>query len=308
MAPEHLKPNVSAFEDSLEASLKGVPDVLRQSLKKVFGEQISIEGDTVRWWAKPHAIASPAPVPGWPGLGGRAVKLTVQATGKQTKLQDALTAHGINSAGAMTDVQASALISSLREQRPVKAKQIATVNADPAHPLLTAKFISATVQEFLAFLPRRIVKALPKLNVESTQPITNLGEYERGGLVKLSDAHTTAEVARETIFHELAHWLHMELPASNRWVAGIMHHFELRTRGEPVVHLGGNNGTGKRDKWWHAYMGRIYGRTEEQSHLGLEFVTKNFELLADPVKLAQAWSSSQAARDDIMLAFQILFA
>lgn len=53
LAPESLKPNVSAFANALEASLKGVPDVLRTSLKKVFGKQIAIDGDTVTWVSKP---------------------------------------------------------------------------------------------------------------------------------------------------------------------------------------------------------------------------------------------------------------
>ena len=84
VAPQEvLKPNVSDFENTLEASIKGIPDVLRQSLQKVFGKQIQMTGDTARWVPvtqqkapvpadlakpietkiKPQTKAKPAPAP-----------------------------------------------------------------------------------------------------------------------------------------------------------------------------------------------------------------------------------------------------
>lgn len=71
--------------------------------------------------------------------------------------------------------------------------------------------------------------------------------------------------------------------------------------------LGNYNQTGLRDQWWEVYMGRVYNHPQEATHLGIEFPTRNFELLTDPNRLAAVWSKSPEARDDIYLALKGLY-
>jgi len=157
------------------------------------------------------------------------------------------------------------------------------------------------------FLPPFVVNSLPPLHVQVCDWLNAYGEYNKG-LVKLGGVNLKTKVkARETIFHELAHWVHLELPGTHPWVQAIKAHFEARTSGEEVVSLGNYNLTGLRDQWWEVYMGRVYNLPEEATHLGVEFPTRNFELLADPNRFAAVWSKSPEAREDIYLALKGLY-
>jgi hypothetical protein len=49
---ERLTPSVKRDQEELEASVKGLPDDMRAALQAAFGNQISINGDKVRWTAQ----------------------------------------------------------------------------------------------------------------------------------------------------------------------------------------------------------------------------------------------------------------
>lgn len=51
---ERLEPASADFNDELQASGRGIPPEIRKALSDVFGEQIDISGDTVRWKDQPH--------------------------------------------------------------------------------------------------------------------------------------------------------------------------------------------------------------------------------------------------------------
>lgn len=48
-APQVQKPGLKAFQDGLEASVKGLDDGMKQKLKAVFGGQIQFDGDLATW-------------------------------------------------------------------------------------------------------------------------------------------------------------------------------------------------------------------------------------------------------------------
>lgn len=50
-----VKPNDKGFADKLEASVKDVSTELKQALKGVFGDQVEVDGDKVRWKGDPKA-------------------------------------------------------------------------------------------------------------------------------------------------------------------------------------------------------------------------------------------------------------
>lgn len=154
-----------------------------------------------------------------------------------------------------------------------------------------------------------MVQKLPALKFSVVQSKSFYGSYDGSGILKLSSAALKeADKVKSTIFHEMAHWVHRELPGTHPWVKEIREHFEARTVGEAIGKLPGyGNAYGKQDHWWEVYMGRIYGYPMEGTHLGLEFPTRNFELLADPARLAAVWSSSDYAREDIRLALKGLY-
>jgi len=52
LAPESQQPGLKAFQEGLEASVKGLDDTMRQKLKGIFKDQIEIEEDVIRWKPK----------------------------------------------------------------------------------------------------------------------------------------------------------------------------------------------------------------------------------------------------------------
>lgn len=202
-------------------------------------------------------------------------------------------------------------------------------------PVLTEKLIREVFADFVSYLPPNVARDLPAFTVGCVRTNRYAGAYmpswypqaRNGPVLNLATQQMRSEAhVRSTLFHELAHWLHLELPADHAWVKEVKTHFEKRTAGEAVVNLGNGLGTGKRDKWFDAYMGRIYelksaaAATHAEAHLGMEFPTRCLELLApgfptmkNPTPLSVAanfaavWNSSPEARDDILLALKGLY-
>jgi SPP1 gp7 family putative phage head morphogenesis protein len=267
----------------------------------------------------------------------KATRAVTTATAS-TSVDEALAMFGIDRTKPITETQAAALIEELKESTPANGRaKIAAIKGVPRkHPAITKALIQRTVDEFAEFLPPSVVSRLPQFTIHVSRTNAWSGAYmpswdvraTGGPVLNLSSRNlVTPEGLRHTLFHELAHWLHLESPDNDAWVNEIKDHFNLRTAGEAVVNLGGNLGTGKRDKWFDAYMGRIYGSIPSTSadhsggaHLGMEFPTRCLELLAPqaptlknpnppsiPAKWAEVWNSSQEARDDLTLALKGLY-
>ncbi|HSI15710.1 MAG TPA: hypothetical protein VK961_26925, partial [Chthoniobacter sp.] len=61
---EKITPNAQEFDDSLAASVQGLDDQMRGALKKIFGDQVKIEGDTAIWQGNTGAMPGlPPPEP-----------------------------------------------------------------------------------------------------------------------------------------------------------------------------------------------------------------------------------------------------
>jgi len=258
------------------------------------------DGRTVWAWLNGAKASKVKNVKGSPLPGAPAVSAS---------LDDALAIAGIaDRKKPITVKQAEALIEELKELKPVKVSaKLTAVSGAHSKGFLTKSFIRKQTQEFMNFLPPAVVAQLPPLRIIVADWLAVYGEYNSGTIKLGGLTLRTPQKARQTIFHELTHWLHRELPGTHPWVQEIKAHFEACTANDAVTVLGNYGVTGKTDKWWEVYMGRIYGFAEEATHLGLEFPTRNFELLADANRMAAVWSKSPEAREDIYLALKGLY-
>ncbi len=267
-------------------------------------------------WAAKTEIEKGVTVASWIGDGVATKKPRLKrpkkapAVGKaSTNVDEALAIAGIDPLQPITEAQAKALIEELKEAAPADGlAKISSIAGAPKKGTLTEKFIQREVQAFVSHLPPDVVKDLPQLKFSIKASKSWKGQYFKGGPVNLSKTWLKTEKdARATLYHELGHWVHRELPGDHPWVQEIKAHFERRTLGEALGTLPSYACPGKRDQWWEEYMGRVYSFPEERTHLGLEFPTRNFELLSDPARMAAVWSQSPEAREDIRLALKGLY-
>lgn len=284
----HMAPDLQTLKDRYD------PDVWKEFERFAKRTEIS-EGQSV-----------------WTWLGGKAGR-TAKKAAKQaataalsTTVTEALAIAGIDAtAGTMTREQALLLLEELKEDSPATEKDVISSIAG-AGPQVEAALRNMT-EAFLAFVPRSVAKALPKLALEVKRTHGSNGYWAGDGRVVIGNHLMDMDEMRRVVFHELGHWLHMNLPGDHLVVKGIKARFEQRTKGERIRRLEGYGVTGKRDQWWEAYMGRIYRRADESTHLGVEVPSRCLELLMNPARFAQVWNTGQTARDDISLVLQILY-
>ncbi len=199
-------------------------------------------------------------------------------------------------AAAWTATDAGKLIAALAKPGAVKVTEKITgfSGADKSGEF-SAATLRSHAQDFLTMLPTDIARDLPAFNMEIVNKSGFLGEYEPGAkTLRLSKSALKMDAdplrARETLFHEMTHWLHLHGPAE--WRANLKAHFDKRTAGEKIVQLVPYRGSGKRDKWYDAYAGRIYDGnkllgSDAKPSDGLELPTRHLQLLANPAKLAR---------------------
>lgn len=304
-APWSEKGNLRPSWAYLESLYSEDPEAFA-AFREWAGKTEIAKGQTVSMWIEGKAakraksIKAPAVLPAAPAAP--AVPLASSATA----------AEALQMAGISMDQRASAaqmrkLVAELKEDAPATAP-IRVLRGLPSTGALAEDRVRAVIQEFVDLVPPQVVARLPDLAVSGCHAGDAFGSYSKGGILRLSVVLLRSEEKmRSTIFHELTHWVHRELPGDHPWVRKIKAHYEARTAGEPMITLPKYGSKGKRDKWYEEYAGRIYGFREESTHLGLEFPTRHLELLSDPAKLARVWSSSQEARDDIALSLEGLY-
>lgn len=223
-------------------------------------------------------------------------------------LEESLRKIGLDGASDATAEDMRALLDELREERPVRIDDVVTaIVTEAGHAVLTDAAVRAWTHEFLDFVPRQVAKKLPKLTISTEALAGQRGNYSVGGHLRLDTGSLTdATQARRTLWHELTHWLHIERPDADAWVAAIKGHFEVRTKGEKVGLLAGYAAArGKRDQWFDAYAGRIYGW--EGDKLGVEVPTRYMELLTlDADALARHWNHAPT-RETLMVVLRGLF-
>jgi hypothetical protein len=249
----------------------------------------------------PPAPVAPAPIP-------------APAPVKQPTLQATLAALGLDGKAMVTGDDMRALMAALQESQPVAEADVLedVTNAKAAHGEAQ---IRGWTQELLNMVPSSVVRLLPKLRIRVRSLSGAHGEYSlaannqgRGELSLNSSPRPEPEV-RRTLWHELTHWLHMELPGSHPWVKQLVDHFRARTAGEQVAQLPhyGPGTRGKRDDWYEPYAGRIYNASWEATHEGVELPTRYVELLSlPPEELALHWNNPKT-RETLLIVLEGFF-
>ena len=282
---QRVTPSNFGFNHGLGASMKRLAPDLVDKLRAAFGHQITIEGDTMRWTnaTAPAAPAVPVPVP-----------VPVPAPSLKPKAQslaDILAEVGLTSEAKATPEQMATLREALREASPISQKAvIKSVTGTDAAGNLSTTNLRQMVQDFLNFFPPDLVSQLPKLKI-FVGKIDGNGSY-LDAQVKLNYRRLLhdPQQLRQTLYHELMHWIHIEGPAGYRQV--INQHFQARTAGELTKRLPnyGRNVVGLKDDWYEVYAGRIY-YGHPYGGQGLEVPTRYIEWLAMPSdKMAFLWN------------------
>jgi SPP1 gp7 family putative phage head morphogenesis protein len=222
-------------------------------------------------------------------------------------LEGMLEALGMNQ-GKVTAEHARRLWEEMAEENPVTADELKIVFRGRKSGTLSEKNIRQNFQELLSRLPRKVVEALPAIEVEVANCDGALGEYSYVNkrlrlapkLAKMPDQ------ARSTLFHEMMHWVHIHGP--KEYADAIRTHFEARTAGEKLDVLPGySRAKGKLDRWYEAYAGRVYGMPVEQTHMGLEVPTRYVQILAmKPEEVAAYWNDP-AQRETMRVVLGIFF-
>jgi hypothetical protein len=286
---QRAEPALTNFNERLQASVKHLDPDLRAKLKEQFGEQIEIEGESARWRSSSSPTPAPAPVP---VPEPTPAPVTEPKSTPRPTLDEVMENAGVLGKDQVTKSDMIRLRRELQEAAPVKESEvIARIKGADKSGALTDAGVRGVVQEFLDFLPPELVRQLPKLTVD-IKGINAHGQYGLGGSLELSPFLTTDEArARQTIFHELMHWVHREGPKEYR--EAITAHFRARTAGEKIVHLPNYPAAirGKTDKWYEPYAGRVYG-FERPGEDGLEVPTRYIEWLAMPPAVqAELWNN-----------------
>ncbi len=207
-------------------------------------------------------------------------------------IEAALARLGLDKKVQWTEDDVRALISELRETAPAKAADVVSeILGDNAKGKFSAKSVTGAVQDFVNFLPGPLAKSLPKFSILLAQSLGNdlEGSYsDTAHVLKISkSAHAKGGMVkvRETIYHELMHWVHLHGPPEYRDAIKAL--YDQRTAGEPLVNVGYTNPL-RKDKWWWNYAGTQYLTRDETNQTvgGLEVPTTHVELLANPAKLA----------------------
>jgi SPP1 gp7 family putative phage head morphogenesis protein len=260
------------------AELKGRYDAQTWSEFEAWARQQPIDSTRTVWeWMSGQTILPPTapaklPTPP-PGLSFAGV---LGALGLDKKL-----------AWESTDIPA--ILSALKKPAPIsqKAKILKITGALPEGPLSNAE-LRASMQGILDMLPAGVAQDLPPITIRVRQHVDGaMGDYSTAKKeLRLSTNHLSLrspEAQKETVWHEMMHWVHLHGPESYR--EAIHAHFLQKTQGEALVNLGyGAKTMGKRDHWWDAYAGRVYPYFGET---GTEVPTRYFQLFANPAKFLQ---------------------
>lgn len=296
---EVVQPAEQPFNEKLKASTRGLDPEMIEHLKKSFGNQITITGNEARWnpptepAPTPTPVPSPAPSPapapqpqpsspvaGTPppvSAPAATVPPPDPATAARQSVANILQAIGLG-AQPVTQAMAADLRRRLKHNSPAKHSDV-TKSIQGASRGVTTRRMKAWVDEFLSYVPPALAQSLPKIEIRAVkagQLRGALGEYKPSSKTILVRASSPINSAKETLFHELVHWLHIEGP---QWYRdAIASHFAARTAGEAIVPLYPYRASGKLDRWYDPYAGAIYARYGPNA--GLEVPTRYLQVLA----------------------------
>ncbi|HXG49093.1 MAG TPA: hypothetical protein VNO52_15825 [Methylomirabilota bacterium] len=272
---QRVKPVEQDFNARLQASTRGLEPDLLAKLRAELGEQVVIEGDTIRW------------------------------RDQRTTLDTVLRELGLDKKAKASADDMRRLREELKEANPARAKDvISSISGADSETGLTADKINAAVQEFLDYVPPALVARLPKISIDvKALPDAN-GSYWKGRMELRTDL-SQSELKR-VVHHEMMHWIHLD--GSPEYRAAIKTHFEARTAGEAVQQLPGYSSdiVGKKDDWFDSYAGRIYSGLGDKGE-GWEVPTRYIEWLTkSPDEMARRWNDP-TFRETLKIVLTALF-
>lgn len=221
----------------------------------------------------------------------------------RTKIQEIFQKAGIIDGTMITEENVKSLREALK--KPDALAGSCLVDGDiklECETQLNSSFIINVLNEFSSMLPKSIASHLPKLSI-SVKPLKSFGRYENRRLEIAADLDEGK--ARETLFHELAHWVHNH---GQTWYrSAIRAHFEERTGDEPIVHIEGypDHVVGKLDNWRNTYAGRVYP-AEKGTPNGLEIPSTHFQLLALPDDELADYLNDHSVRETMKITLSAL--
>lgn len=257
-------------------------------------------GITVWHWleGKP-AVTAPAPIP-----ASAPSKIRYQDLGSMISLF-AKDPTNITTAEAKKIIEAIKNYQSHGADPDKWIKGVTGKNMSQAAVTEWEKTLRPIFEDFIKIIPKHILDTLPPINIQMKQLLYGaygqFNEKERSVALNPDQLSGATAQLKSTLFHELMHWVH--LTGSEDYKKLITDHFNQRTVGEGLkkMKLFGMV-YGKQDKWWSAYMGRIYEGLPE----GCEIPTRTFELLSNPKNFALRWNDP-IHRETMSLVFSVLF-
>jgi len=204
----------------------------------------------------------------------------------------------------LSSTEAAAAIEAMSQPRAVTMGDKVIAVGHEAIVQVGPEMIQAAMQhaeDFVKFLPEQVSATLPPITIRIVYSLGPrvTGQYDpatRTLELSASAIGGSEQKLRETVFHELMHWAHLDgKPAYKHRVLSL---FSARTAGETTQHLKGYGPgvVGKPDKFWDTYMGREY--RDGNGHPipaweGCEIPTRTAELLTNPHQFQLRWNNPQ---------------
>ena len=273
------------------------PNTLRLPLDK-----LKLRYDAPVWaafesWSRKTPLGDNQPTV-WEWLGGRNGPPPLPHA-RPTTLAELVARHSPN--GVLDPLAAEKVIESMSKVRTITlAHKLGDLQAENTVPQGDAwcQCAVAHAEDFIKFIPEHILQTLPKLHIRIHLDLPGKnGAYDPGDHSLNLSASALAgdeQLMRETVFHELMHWVHLE--DGQPYKDKILALFNQRTAHEATVQLPGYDSSchGKPDNFWDAYMGRQY-KDDKGNHApaydGCEIPTRTIELLCNPTEFAQRWNN-----------------
>lgn len=272
------------------------PDTLRLSLDQLKARYDVPAWDVFEQFARSQKLDAGKTV--WEWLGGSPIlppesPVVPPSAAPPLTFDGALALVGLDKSVMWTGADIRRLLAEIAEEAPEKITDkvvsITGAGLKTKGPLSEAALMKS-MQGMLDLIPRSVTGALPKFSVVVERSMGNtLGSYDPATqTLRLNHALLSKKPLakqRETIYHEMAHWVHLEGP---QWYRdAIREHYAARTTGEKSVPSAlYSNCRVKRDKWFDEYAGREYDN-EHGKPSGIEVPTRYIQLAANPDRLVQ---------------------
>ncbi|MDH5657575.1 MAG: hypothetical protein OEZ34_16795, partial [Spirochaetia bacterium] len=203
-------------------------------------------------------------------------------------IMDAWNRLGLDDVGKWDEKSVELLRTSIIKDHGIMADEIVSEFYGTAKTgMFSKKEISGIIQELIDFIPEDALKSnkFQKINIRIGNIGNNiLGQYDKGVLKISNNLITDRKKLKETVYHELMHWLHDDTmnQRGENFKKTISDIFSKRTAGYPIYY-DSSGGYRRDDRWWDRYAGRVYWFEKKAGiEPGSEVATMHFQLMSDP--------------------------